>query len=177
MKVALVVGHSVVKQGASHERVTEFDFNDQLMVSMYESLPKHHTFATFYRSSNIKGYTHQMIDLHKRLEKWGCDLAIEFHLNDFHNPDVDGHEVLAVSYQGKLYADKLNDKFNKYLPNKNRGVKLLESHDNGYGFLVRGEYPCIISEPFFISSIGTYLHGEKDRHKLIKSYIEFLEEL
>lgn len=177
MKVALIVGHDQIKQGASHDGLSEFDFNDQLQVGLYKYLPPNHQFATFYRSAEIKGYSHQMIDLHKRLESWGCDLAIEFHLNDFHNEDVDGHEVLVVSYHAKTYADKLNAKFNKYLPNNDRGVKLITSSDNGYGFLSRGDYPCLITEPFFISRIGDYTHGEEDRRKLIKSYTEFLKEL
>ena len=177
MKIGLITGHDAIKQGASHNGITEFDFNDQLLVGMYKSLPPNHNVVHFFRSADIKGYTNQMIDLHERLKKFGCDLAIELHLNDFHNPDVDGHEVLVVSEQARVYAEQLNDKFTKYLTNNDRGVKKISSSDNGYGFLHRGSYPCLIVEPFFIQHIDDYLHGEEKRSNLILAYTEFLNEI
>ena len=134
MKIGICIGHDVVKQGASSHGQTEFGFNDELMVTMWKKLPKHHEFKHFYRSADIKGYNAQMSELHKRLKEWGCELAVEFHLNDFHNEDVDGHEVLAMSDNSMRYAAMLNDSFKMYLQNNDRGAKRITSSENGYGF-------------------------------------------
>ena len=177
MKIALIIGHSLVKQGASEDGLTEFDYNDQLLTSMGSKLPGNHQFAAFYRSSDIKTYSEQMDAWHERLANWGCELAIEFHLNDFWNEDVDGHEVLAMSDNSMKYATLLNTSFSKYLTNNDRGPKKITSADNGYGFLSRGNYPCIIAEPFFITQINSYIHGTAKRSTLIKAYIEFFKDL
>ena len=177
MKIALIPGHNSIKKGASFEDITEWDFNDQLLVGFYKYLPREHEFASFYRSSDIKGYSAQMEDLHDQLENWGCDLAIEMHLNDFYNPDVDGHEVLVMSSISAVYAEKLNAQFSKHLTNNDRGVKIISSSDNGYGFLSRGNYPCLITEPLFISHISDYLHGGTKRHNLIMAHIDFFKEI
>ena len=175
MRIGLVVGHDVIKQGASSHGMTEFGFNDELILSMWQQLPIKHEFHRFYRSADIKGYNAQMSDLHRRLKNWGCELAIEFHLNDFHNKNVDGHEVLAMSDNSMEYAEMLNDSFKTYLQNDDRGAKRITSSENGYGFLSRGSYPCIITEPFFITQIPNYVYGADKRGGLIKSYVKFFE--
>lgn len=177
MKIAIIVGHDELKQGASSNGITEFGFNSELITSFWLKLPATHEFKRFNRSPHIKGYNAQMSELHKRLKEWGCELAIELHLNDFHNKDVVGHEVLAMSPNSMRYAEMLNDSFTMYLDNNDRGAKRITFSENGYGFLSRGDYPCIIVEPFFISQVQCYLHGLNKRDKLINSFVKFFEGL
>ena len=177
MKVALIVGHDIVKQGASAHGISEFEFNDNLMISLFRQLPDKHEFKHFYRSADVKGYSEKMDSLHKELAGWGCELAIEFHVNDFMDKEVDGHEVLAMSNNSMVYATMLNDSFKIYLQNNDRGARKITASEDGYGFLSRGNYPCIIAEPFFIEQVNKYFFGADKRGGLIKSYIKFFEGL
>ena len=177
MKIALIVGHDAERQGAVSNGISEWEFNDGFLNSIFwdNKLPDKHDYYILYRNTEISGYSAQMRDLHARIDTIGCELAIEFHLNDFYDKSVDGHECLVVSRNSFNIATKLNNMFTNRLSNTNRGVKMIGNSDNGYGFLSRGSYPCIIVEPFFISQIKDYIHGEDKRIQLEDAYTKFFE--
>ncbi len=176
MKMALITGHDVINQGAyGNMGISEFEFMDELLAEMSigDYYPTKHKFAHFYRSADIQGYSSKMIDLHERIDKWGADVSIEFHFNSFSNENVKGHEVLYCSNSGKEIADKLNHCFDKYLPTSDRGVKKVSMSDRGGGFCCRGKSLAIISEPFFGSSQGRFVHGGDLRNSLKRAFKEF----
>ena len=147
-KIALVVGHDSKKQGAYGDAgISEYRFNSELIQAIRVQC-QNLNIKVFYRDENIKGYTNQMIDLHRRLDKWGSDVSIEFHFNASSDMSVNGNEVLYCSDKGKRVASILDECLDS-LPNRDRGVKKVTMEDNGGGFCCRGKSVCVISEPFF----------------------------
>ena len=139
--------------------------------------PDKHTYYVFYRNSDIVGYTAQMKDLHKRIDKVGCQVSIEFHFNSFSNDDVRGHEVLYCSDNGKHVAEIMNDAFDVFLPTSNRGVKKVSMEDNGGGFCCRGKSYAIIIEPYFAAHQSDFIYGAKYRVPLMNAIAEGLDNL
>jgi len=152
MRIALVVGHDRIRQGArSSAGVKEFSFwHTFLHTHIADIAGTGHTFAIFTRSSSLtKGYTAKMKQLHKEIDEWNADLAIELHFNSSNNRNINGWEVLSSgSYLSMRYARIVS--FYANLPC--RGVKVIGKHGRGGGFLHYGKAPAIILEPFFGSS-------------------------
>ena len=180
MKIAIVIGHDSTNKGAyGNEGVSEFDFNVSLMQGMatYGLLPQEHELYIMYRSSDIKGYTAQMRDLHKRIDVIGCEISIELHFNSFSNEDVKGHEVLYCSDEGRYIAEIMNDALDAHLPTSNRGIKRVSLDDRGGGFCCRGKSKAIILEPYFGSSQSDFIYGGKLRKPLMLAILSGLENL
>ena len=132
--------------------ISEWLYYDELLNSMYwdGKLPDMHEYYILYRDASISGYTAQMDDLHKRIDKIGCKLSVEFHFNSYGDWSVDGNEVLYCSNSGMYYAELLDECLDS-LPNRDRGIKKVVMSDNGGGFCCRGKSKAIIIEPFFAS--------------------------
>lgn len=185
MRVALVIGHDAIKQGAyGSEGISEWNFNDVLVNGLiFRGLPKKNKYKRFYRDADIKGYSNQMIDLHRRIDAWGADLSIEFHFNSFSNKNVRGHEVLYCSIGGGIFATKLNMSLDKYLPTSNRGIKQVRMKpypipdDRGAGFCCRGKSKAIIIEPFFGSNQYRFVYNGDLRDDLLNAIREFFENI
>jgi len=179
-RIALCVGHNQYAKGAiGNCNINEYDFNKKLLIEIVNELDDTYSnknvYKIFYRRGNVS-YIHQQKILHKEIQYWGnVDYAIEFHFNASHNNNVDGHEILYLSHEGKRIAIKLERKFNKYLRNRDRGVKLVSHY--GRQFLNKGKYASIIAEPFFASHQHCFVDGGKRREGLKKAYKEFLIEL
>jgi len=90
---------------------------------------------------------------------------------------VNGHEVLYCSEDGGKIATKLNDEFNKWLPNSNRGTKQIDRNDRGGGFCCNGKSLAIIAEPFFNSRQSMYIVGGEYRNALKLAYKNFFNAL
>lgn len=177
MKIALVIGHSSDSRGAyGNAGISEFQFWDELIneMSFRKMLPKN-TYV-FYRSSDVKGYTSQMWELHKRIDAVGCEVAIECHFNSFHRPEANGNEVLYCSEGGKKIADIFDEAFDS-LPNRDRGVKKVTLKSRGGGFCCRGKSKAIIIEPFFGARQREYIHGGSNRELLLTAIKTGLERL
>ena len=180
MKIALVVGHDSVSRGAyGNEGVSEWDFNSNLVHSMatMKMFPEEHEIFVFYRSADINGYTNQIIDLHKRIDKLGCEVSIELHFNSFSSNKAQGHEVLYCSQSGKQVAEIMNDALDEHLPTSNRGVKKVDMRDNGGGFCCRGASYAIILEPYFGAHQSDFIYGGKLRMSLMKAIQQGLKGL
>ena len=175
---ALVIGHDSKLSGAiGADGINEFDFNNQLVQDLLPMLPSKHTYHVFYRNENIRGYSNQMDDLHKRIDAKGCDISIEFHFNGSDNPSVNGFEALYYSKGGKEVADKLVMALDANLPTNNRGSKVLTNQDNGYGFVSKGKSLAIITESFFGANQHRFVDGGEYRSSLKLGYKEFFESL
>lgn len=185
MKIAIVLGHDSDNQGAyGNEGIGEWEYNDELLHSMFRDgkLCDKHDYYFIYRSTEIAGYTAQMEDVHRRIDKIGCPLSIEFHFNSFPKPDVNGNEVLYCSKGGKHYAD-IMDECLDVLPNRDRGVKKVElrdyplKDDRGAGFCCRGKSFAIIVEPFFGANQSDYIRSGQYRYLLEDAYKEFFDKI
>lgn len=178
MKIALVIGHRSGAKGAyGNMGIPEFDFNTKLvdeLVKMLESENFGHKYQVFYRSNTISGYTAQMVDLHKRIDAWGASVSISFHFNDFSDETVNGHEVLYCSQNGHDIAVQLDELFDAYLDNNDRGVKQVTLNDNGGGFCCRGRSVCVLIEPFFASFQNRFVCGGDMREPLKQSLVDFI---
>ena len=176
-KVALVVGHRSQRQGAvGSAGVSEWHYNRSLAKEIAKEC-KGVDVKIFYRDDMPGGYGEKMKRLHKRIDAWGADYSISMHFNAAANTRADGHEVLYCSSYGELLAKKLNDTFNKYLANRNRGIKKVSPKERGGGFLCRGKSICVLAEPYFAAHQAYYMPGSPGYMALKKAYVEFIEYL
>ena len=169
MKICLVIGHDMDNRGSYGDAgISEFTFNDNLISEMFhKGLLPGDTYV-LYRSSDIFGYGEQMKELHKRIDALKCDVSIECHFNGFHDPSVNGNEVLYCSQGGKRIADIFDEELDA-LPNRDRGVKKVLGNDDGAGFCCRGRSYAIIIEPFFGSHQRDYIFNGQYREILMTS--------
>lgn len=181
MKIALVIGHRKGSQGAyGNCGISEWKFNNKLVKEILaHPLVKgcDNEFEVFYRTDGGSGYTSRMKELHSRIDKWGARVSLSFHFNAASNPKVNGHEVLYHSSHGEYYAELLNNQFNYFLHNKDRGTKYVSKGQRGGGFLARGKSYCILAEPFFSSNQCEYNVSGKYRENLVLAYATFLSEI
>jgi len=180
VKVAVVVGHRSKKQGAvGSAGVSEWAYNKKIAKEIEEHFKENEKVEVkvFYRDNAPDGYGEKMRRLHKRIDKWGADYSISLHFNAASNKRVDGHEVLYCSHFGELIAKELNSAFNRYLANKDRGIKKVRKKDRGGGFLCRGKSICVLAEPFFGAHQGKYMPGSSGYKALKSAYIEFINSL
>tara|TARA_R110000772_G_scaffold5454_8_gene19551 strand:- start:9214 stop:9840 length:627 start_codon:yes stop_codon:yes gene_type:complete len=178
-KVALVIGHDESKRGAyGNLGISEWKFNRELVYDELANGITNVEYQIFLRNPTTKGYTNQMIELHKEIDAWGANYAIEFHFNGSSNEDVNGHEILYYSANGKAMAEKLDKAFDKYLNNNDRNLKQINTaKENGYQFLYRGNSTCIIAEPFFGEHQDLYGKDGEMRMFLVQAYVEFINGL
>jgi N-acetylmuramoyl-L-alanine amidase len=141
-KVAIVVGHDKIEQGAySHLlKHSEFSYHSELV----KLLP----FDIYYRST--KGiYVDKMLELASRINGKAYTLVVELHFNMF-NGVVNGTECLYhhKSTVGKRYAEIYCNNVVKEYGTVLRGAKGI-SGGNGFGFVSLMDAPALVLEPFF----------------------------
>jgi len=177
MKIALCIGHNEEKRGAvGSESISEWSFNNEFVNDLLKELKdSEHEFKAFTRLP-LDGYTKQMDKLHSDLDKWGTHLAVSFHFNAS-EMDANGHEVLYYSPTGLKYASLLNSHFNNFLDNRDRGCKKKNVSERGGQFLCRGNYICILPEPFFAKYQYRYIRDGIRREALIQAYVEFFKDI
>jgi N-acetylmuramoyl-L-alanine amidase len=143
-KIAVVVGHDSIEQGAFSNilKKSEFSYHSELV----KLLP----FDIYYRPTK-GGYKSKMEELAKEINGKGYNLVIELHFNSF-NGVANGTEALYFnnSVNGKrwaeIYVDKICSEYNTSI----RGAKVIKhTNERGYWFLKLMDAPAIILEPFF----------------------------
>ena len=150
MKIAFVVGHDVVEQGAVSKiiNMTEYRYNCKVADVLCKD------FDVYYRNPNKKSYGAKMRDLANQLNHKNYDYVIELHFNKFDNKankrGVGCEAVILPSNQkSKSLSNKILDKISKDFDIINRGVKEHGATERGYGFLSKMNANAIILEPFF----------------------------
>lgn len=148
MKIALVVGHSRLRNGnytSANGVLNEYLYNVELAPIVREYLEKlGHSVALiicpeghFIKSTEEKKYKLDIVN------KGNFDLVVELHLNA---GGGHGSEVLYISEKGKLYAERVQAKLATIF--RNRGVK---KRNNLY--MLNGTKPiAILVESFFCDS-------------------------
>ena len=145
MKIAIVIGHDSKSPGAYSKYLgtSEYIYNSE--VASYLSCV-----ADIYKRPNVRGYTNQMEELSKQLEKGNYDLVAELHFNSFNKKT---HGTETVTYKGNMTTLKYGKVFNEIISKdfdvKNRGQKTVVKGGRGFGFLSLVKADAIIVEPFF----------------------------
>ena len=149
--VALVVGHSRERRGASNITygITEYDFN-RMIAKWIE------------RCGNIKDlkvvFRDTYSELPSKINRMKPKMVLSLHCNAYKNKSATGSEVLYyhTSSIGKQIAEITLENIVEVLGLADRGVKGIEGNERG-GYLLRNTVaPCIIAEPFFITNDSDY---------------------
>ncbi len=157
MKLAIIVGHNPVKQGAQKvdTNATEFDFNERLS---HQLQGKESTFGletkVFLRKPGM-GYSKEIREVYDRVNMWDADASIELHFNASNNPAAHGSEVLT---SGTPLSGVLGHAVNASICNafhlRDRGIHTVAPEERGGKSLVSGRCPAILIEPFFGSNVN-----------------------
>ena len=141
-KVAIVVGHDKIEQGAYSNLLKQSEF------AYHSELVKLLPFDIYYRST--KGsYMDKMRELAKQINGKGYTLVVELHFNMF-NGKANGTECLYhhKSSVGKRYAEIYCKKVVNEYGTVLRGAKGISS-GNGFGFVSLMDAPALVVEPIF----------------------------
>lgn len=143
MKVAIVVGHDKVEQGAYSNLLKQSEFAYNSIVAELVG------FDTYFRDTK-GGYSTKVAELSKRINAKNYDLVIELHFNSF-NGIANGIESLYYngSVKGQRYAEMYVSRMVQEYGTNPRGAKSKVETDRGGLFLKSINAPCIILEPFF----------------------------
>lgn len=150
-RLHFISGHQHKHQGAcgfetvwgKKFAVTEWEYAQSLHLHLDDEIHKYQDAFSFKRYDNYISNT---------------AVALEFHLNSFNSPDIEGYEVLVLAYDNnsKRYAQLFLDIMKHYFPSRrSRGIKLLYPEDRGYNNLLRlkQDYKlAILTEAFFLNN-------------------------
>ena len=163
MKVAIIVGHSILKNGtctSAKGEVLEYSYCKELAPIVQKHLKsKGHQVDVIICPERefTKAYQEKTYKLGKINGK-GYDLIVELHLNAY-NGTAKGTEVLYYSNKGKEYAQKVNDKLDDIFTD--RGIK----YRNDLYILTQTDPISILVECFFCDSKEDYQRGDEAHEK------------
>jgi N-acetylmuramoyl-L-alanine amidase len=158
-KIAIVVGHDSIEQGAFSNLLKKSEF------AYYSELVKLLPFDIYYRSTK-GGYKSKMEELAKQINGKGYNAVIELHYNSF-NGVANGSEALYFngSNIGKRYAEILAEGVAKEYGSTRRGAKAIsQTNDRGYWFLKLMDGPAVIYEPFFGDNAEAIKFKDVNKH-------------
>lgn len=170
MKIALSVGHSVLKSGlitSADGLVNEYHYCKVIAPLVAKYLKDLGADATTIICPEKK-FTGSVEERKYKLDiinKGSFDLVVELHLNAFYNPDANGTEVYYYSNTGKIYADRVQKKMTTMF--KDRGV---QKRTNLY-ILNSTKPPAILLELFFCTNKKDVKTG-KDTDKIARLIAE-----
>ena len=171
MKIAVVVGHSRLKNGyytsadgTSLGGGNEYKFNKTFSTYLAKALRKNgHTVdvircpeKVFLTSVQERNYKLNIVNNNK------YNLVIELHLNASSNTAAEGCEVLYISEKGKMYAKEVQKKLATVF--KDRGIK---RRDNLY-MLTQTKPVCIMLETYFCTNKKEWHYARLHKGKLAK---------
>ena len=155
MKLAVVIGHNSVSQGAVRGDTgeTEYVWNGRLAEIMERLAPKFDIDLRVFRRVPGGGYRSEIRRVYSEVDKWGADASIELHFNGSADPSATGIETLSSGTALSLrLAQAVQDEMVCLLGLRDRGVKTIRGDDRGGASLISGAAPAILVEPFFGSS-------------------------
>lgn len=149
-KIALIVGHDQIGQGAkSYNGWTEFQYNLLVAAHVQTQLLTIRDIKCriFFRPEGP--FRSSIFKLGRRVGGWGADISLELHFNSIGPVNAFGCEILAIRDKNErlntlhladLLSDKLAERFN--LRERGRielnstsildGIKVLNEDDRGY---------------------------------------------
>ncbi len=159
MKIALTVGHSLLKNGSytsASGEVNEYKYNKKLMkkVKKYLSAEGHDVTLYICPEKVFTAASQEKSWKLTRLNAKNYDLVVEGHLNCF-NGKAHGTEVLYVSEGGKKYAQRVQKK----LVSAGFTDRDIQKRTNLY-MLNGTKATTIMTESFFCDSKSDYKIGK-----------------
>lgn len=181
MKLAVVVGHNRISQGAvrSDTGESEFVYNTDLAKKMRDIVGEQYPdlkLKIFHRTPG-GGYTSEIERVYGEVDQWNADASIELHFNSAGDPRASGTETFSSgSSRSVRLAQEVQMEMVETLGLRDRGVKIRNSRTKGRGYLslVSGRAPAILIEPFFASSsLGkTATDEQSERMALAEAIVE-----
>ncbi|MGH1577722.1 N-acetylmuramoyl-L-alanine amidase [Planktotalea sp.] len=155
-RLAIVVGHNSVKQGAVRKDTgeTEFVWNSDLAKMIEEEAQDYPELEikTFFRLPGL-GYTREIRRVYEETDRWGANATVELHFNSSASRNATGTETLTSGTPASMaLAIAVNQEMVAALGLKDRGVKTRSASDRGGASLMSGRAPAALIEPFFGSS-------------------------
>lgn len=184
-RVAIVVGHNSVAQGAfagSPINSSEFNLNNKVAAEIINQAPHYSIKAkVFNRKKHPNGYSREIREVYKKVTSWSGgkpDAILELHFNANSNKSANGLEMLyrTGSADGarlaKAVVATVNDQLDLKLRHSN-GLKDISSGMRGWGTVsALPGIPTILTEPFFGSNKHDRLRmAEVGVHGLALSYL------
>lgn len=155
MKLAVVIGHNSIAQGAvrGDTEETEYVWNGRLAQVMERLAPDFGIDLRVFRRVAGGGYRSEIRRVYSQVDQWGADASIELHFNGAASPDASGTETLSSGTPLSLrLAAAVQDEMVIALGLRDRGIKTVGGSDRGGASLIAGAAPAILVEPFFGSS-------------------------
>lgn len=154
MKLAIIIGHSDKRKGASMVRpfqfVQEYEYNTILAAQMLVHCHR--------KKIDAKVFTRDrqgLIGAHRAIDDWRPNCIVELHFNSFMTEEARGCEVLHLSDSeaGKDLAQRILAWLETIIPESLiRGQKPVSRGGRGYKNLTLSRLPTVIVEPFFGSN-------------------------
>lgn len=163
MKIAITVGHSILKNGnctSAGGYVQEYKYCKELapLIANYLKQEKHTVDVIVCPERQFnKAYEEKTYKLSK-VNRKGYDLLVELHLNAF-NGSAKGTEVLYYSDRGKIYAQRVNDKLDDIFTDRN-----IKKRTDLY-ILRDTDCPAILVEAFFCDNKEDYQKADEAHEK------------
>lgn len=165
MKLAVVIGHNAVRQGATRRDTdeSEYSWNGRLstvLLRQAKGTPLDvRVFRRTYHDEQRGGYPAEIRDVYNRVNEWGARASIELHFNASENPSATGIETLSSgSSRSLVLAAHVQAEMVAALGLRSRGVKVrtrdgaTASQRRGWRSLHYGDAPAVLVEPFFATS-------------------------
>lgn len=161
MRIAIVVGHNAVAQGARRvtSGLTEYTWNGRL-AEVIEARAAPGEVRVFRRAANPGGYRAELGAVYAAVDEWGADVSAELHFNAG-GVGATGTETWYASAAGAAVARRLQAAMVAVLGLRDRGIRRAGAEagpgidgTRGYLSLVSGRAPSVLIETHFGSSAG-----------------------
>ena len=169
-RVALVIGHSEVAQGAVNEEIhlSEWQYNFPMVRRLWTRLTQINEVEPLIIERDLPNdYDGLPLLINSLLP----DFILSFHCNAVENKLISGSEVLF--YDGSIHGATLAEAIeacHRILGVRTRGIRARRRGDRGGYLLYHTKAPCVIVEPFFISNTNDLKQGLKYQDRLIECY-------
>lgn len=159
MKLAIVVGHNFISQGAVRKDTgeSEFVWNEKLARRIKKLGFQHGLKVNIFLRKPANSYKEEITRVYNEVDEWKPDGSIELHFNSVESAAATGTETLSSgTAKSLLLAEHVQREMVSALRLKDRGIITRARQERGGGALHAGLAPAILIEPFFgSSSIGT----------------------
>lgn len=160
MKLAIVVGHNHVAQGAVRPDTgeTEYAWNSDLARLIEDEAQAFREIQVkVFKRQPARSYTDEIGRVYDQVDFWDADASCELHFNSHTSRTATGTEVLSSGSRKSLaFAEAMQERLIEALDLRDRGVKIRRS-GRGSESLMSGQAPAILIEPFF----GSSPHGQQ----------------
>lgn len=171
MKLAIVVGHNSVSQGAVRKDTdeTEYIWNGRLARRMARIAPEFGVEAKVFLRQPIGSYRREIDLVYEQTDEWGADATIELHFNSFAGPATGTETLSSGSAKSLRLAEAVQREMVLALGLKDRGIKTRTS-GRGSESLISGRAPAILIEPYFGSSAAGQSATDEEREQIRLAY-------